>query len=125
MEIRPYTSSEYPLICSWWQARDWPIISPECLPKHGILVGNYCAGFVYTTDSSLAWIEWIVSNPATDSKERNQAMDILIDSLIGKCRLLGARYIFTSVSHEKLQDRYVKHGFNVTESQVTHMIRSL
>lgn len=118
-------SKDYGTVSQWWKAREWPIIPLEYLPNHGLIIDNYCAGFVYNTDSAIAWIEFIVSNPNSDKVKRSQAMDILIDSLIGKARILGAKCVFTSSNNEKLIKRFVSQGYSIADRNVTHLMRGV
>lgn len=125
MNCRYFTALDYPMISTWWAARQWPSLPIEMLPKNGFVVDNYCAGFLYSTDSQICWMEFLVSNPATDSKARNEAMNLLIATLLGRAKDLGFSIIFTSVIDEKLKNRYQTHDFIVTETGMTNLIRRL
>ena len=67
--IRPLEYKDYDeLLLKWW--KDWRVVAPsrDFLPSDGL--GGYivydgdvpvCAGFIYNTDSNVAWCEFIVS----------------------------------------------------------------
>lgn len=125
MKTRPYVSSDYPVLSSWWEAHKWPAVPERCLPKTGLVVDGLAAGFLYHTDSSIFWLEWLISNPASDKIERNQALTLLIENLLKAAREAGASFVFTSVQHAGLIERYKQHGFAVTETGMTNMVRGL
>lgn len=123
--VRDYSSKDYPTAVEWWKARNWPPVPQEALPTTGVIVENYCVGFVYRTDSAISWMEWIVSNPDTDKNERDKAMNLLIDNLLNKAASMGAKAVFTSASEASphLISRLQKSGFAITDKNVTHLIR--
>lgn len=122
---RLITTQDYPLISSWWKARNWPAVPQEVLSTMGLIIEPYCFGFIYSSDSKIAWLEFLCSNPATDSKERNEAMDILIEALVDLAKQQGFKFVFTSSVDTKLIDRLTKRGFGVTDKNVTHLLRSI
>ncbi len=118
-------NTDYHIICSWWRQHNWPAIAKEFLPATGYIVDGVCAGFLYKTDSKIAWIEYIISNKECDKSVRNDGLDILINKLLDVANEDGFKAIFTSVEHPKLMDRYVSHGFNVTDHNMYNMMRRL
>lgn len=125
MAARPFAAKDYAAVSAWWTAHKWPAIPQDCLPKTGFIVDGLAAGFLYRSDSSICWLEWIIGNPQSDKLLRNEALDQVIAALICEAQRLGARMIFTSVVHPRLIERYQKHGFIVSESGMTNLVRSL
>lgn len=127
MNIRKFDANQdyndYLDICSWWLKHNWPIINYEMLPSTGFIVEGYCAGFLYKNDSKLAILEFIVSNPEADKQKRSEALDLLLQALINEAKESGYKAIFSSLSHPGLIDRYVKHGFEVTDTTMTNLMR--
>jgi hypothetical protein len=123
--VRDYSSKDYPTAVKWWQARAWPPVPEIALPATGVIVEDYCVGFIYKSDSAISWVEWIVSNPDTDKNERDTAMNLLIDNLITKAKSMGAQIVFTSTSaaNEHLVKRFHDNGFKTTDINVTHLMR--
>ena len=67
--IRQLEYQDYNTLVEWWS--DWGLDSPDrdFLPEDGIgglIITDgdipVCAGFIYNTNSKVAWIDWIVSN---------------------------------------------------------------
>ena len=125
MKVRAFNKSDYSTVCEWWAAHKWPVIAYELLPSTGLIVEDRCAGFIYKTDSGFCLFEWVVSNPNTNKEERSEALDTLINEGIKLSKEMGFKVIFTCVSHPKLIERYKKHEYQVTDSNVTTFVRVL
>lgn len=123
MEIREFKKEDYSEIKNWWIAHKWQPIPVEFLPKTGYIIPNYCAGFLYKTDSKIAIMEFIISNPLTDKDKRSVALDLLINSLCNKAKEDGFKSVFSSLVHPKLIDKYKKNQFFVTDENVTNLMR--
>lgn len=124
MAPRSFTSADYPVVCQWWTARQWPQIPLMMLPRRGFIVDGYCAGFLYLTDSPIAWLEWVVSNPDSDKIERQKALDNLISSLLNAAKEAGCKAVFSAANHPGLIERYKSHGFQVSDTGMTHVLRT-
>lgn len=127
MNIREYKSEDYVMLTKWWQAWDWQQVPEKCLPSLGLIVTDLsdepiCACFLYQTDSSICWIEWIVSNPEVPKGLRREALDLLLKELKLKAKRLGFKQIFTSTDRESLKVRLVDQGFLVTDKKVDFLI---
>lgn len=125
MVVTKYTDKDYTTVCGWWLARGWPVAPKHCLSTTGLIVPEVCAGWIYKSDSSIAWMEWIISNPNTESTKRAEALDVLIDALVAQAKDGGFKHIFSSISHPSLMARYEKHGFQATDKNMTNYMRTL
>lgn len=125
MQVRKYERYDYYTLVEWWSQHSWKAPSINMLPKTGFIVENICAGFLYKTDSEIAWLEFIISNPVSDKEERSQALDLVINSLVEEAKLSGFKAIFTSVEHKKLIERYKEHGFVESDKDMTNMVKRL
>lgn len=130
-KVRKLNKSDYDKLIGWWSWFRFPAPPQECLPdngecglmisKDGIDVG---AGFIYFTNSAMAWIEFIVSNPEYKNKDRQQAIEVLIVELTEICRSKGCKVVFTSIKNENLINRFatagwVKGGVGTTEMVIS------
>lgn len=123
--IREYTPNDYSMLCSWWNTHKFPPPPEAIFPQVGVIIDECAAGFLYQTDSAIAWVEWIVVDPVCDKIKRRQALDLLIDELSALAKNKGFKVIFTSVEHEGLMDRLKTKGFAIGDTKVTQMFRSL
>lgn len=123
MQIKKFEESDYPLLCSWWFEHGWNPIPLELLPKVGYVVDEICAGFLYVNNSGLCHLEWLVSDPRSDKAIRNEALTLLIDSLCSTAKEHNLKAIFTTSNNKNLIERLKNHGFIVTDTSVTHLIK--
>lgn len=123
--IRSYQSSDYYILCEWWNKQNWQAPDRNMLPKTGLIIENICAGFLYKTDSDVALLEFIIANPESNKEERSEALDLLINNLVNIAKESGYKAIFTSLQHTKLLERYKKHGFIETDKSMTNMIKRI
>jgi hypothetical protein len=126
MEIQLYTPKLYSTLEFWWAVHKWPAVPQEALPSTGLVVvgpnGPICAGFLYSTDSSLAWLEWVVGNPLCDKILRDEALDLLIPALLAEAHKSGKSQVFSSVQHPALLKRYKKFGALEADTNMTNVI---
>ena len=127
MYIREFTEVDHAQVAGWWLAHKWPVIPLPSLPKNGLIVvgddgREVCAGFIYQTDSDIAWLEFIVSNPECSMRVRAKSLDTLIAGLKARAQELGHRCFFTSLSSKGLMKLYEKHGFQRTDTKMTNFI---
>jgi len=97
LTLRPYKDSDYKTLVQWWDAHKWAPVAPQALPKVGYIVEldkPICAGFLYQTDSMIAWCEFIISDPNSNPSDRDKSLDILISSLTNEAKELGFKAIF-------------------------------
>jgi len=127
-ELKKVTEEIYnKTLTKWWE--DWKWQSPpfDCLPSLGMMVTkgdeDICAGFVYFTNSKIAWIEYVVSNKEYRNKDRKEAIIFLINSLSTFAHDSGYTYIFTSLKNEHLINKYAECGFVKGETGCTEMIK--
>lgn len=125
MRVRRYTSEDYPLLSIWWKGHGWEPIPKEFLPASGFIVEECCAGFLYRTDSKVCLMEWLISDPCSDSKGRSDALAKLIEALLEEASNYGFKAIHTSIKHPRLKDRLVSRGFTVADEGMINMIGRL
>lgn len=120
-------SKHYAEVAGWWSRHKWPIIAPKMLPRTGIMVReeatNVCVGWIYCTDSTMCWLEFIVANPDAPGKLRFKALDLLIETLSGHAKDMGFEVVFSSLQHKGLMKKFVKAGYVKTDEGVTHFVR--
>ena len=128
--IQEITDSDYPMLVEWWAAHQWPAIPKEALPPLGYISWKgekpILAGYVYfTLGSTMCWLEWIVGNPDSTPEERGEALKEIVEKTDQVARENGYSMIFTATKHKKLIERFKSNGFNVTEEEMTHLLKVL
>ena len=86
LNSRPLKESDYEqILVGWWKDWKWEPPLKDFLPddgKSGIIIYDnntpVCAGFIYMTNSKVAWVDWIISNKQYTNKEgRKSALSLL------------------------------------------------
>lgn len=135
LNVRKLAPSDYDdILTGWW--KDWGWDTPpekSILPLNGtggIIVCDgsvdICAGFLYKTNSKLAWVEWIVSNKQyKERKNRKLALELLIRSLTMMARSLGYEYCYSLIDSDFLNSTFENAGYKVGASYNKEMIKKL
>lgn len=121
--ITPYIREfHYKDVCLWWIAHGWPVIEEDFLPTTGAVVPGVAAGFIYLTDSKIAMLEWIVSNPKAGIKEIHASIKAIIEWLLNFAREQGYEAMFTYSRSRGLINVLEAADFKVTDTQMTHLL---
>lgn len=131
LNFRTLEENDYEILCEFWEF--WKFSAPpkECLPNNGlggikIIDDNniiICAGFLYETNSGIAWLEFIVLNPnIRDKKVRKDAQILLISLLTIEAEEKGFSAVFASISHPSLIDKYVEIGYTKKSTSSTELV---
>jgi hypothetical protein len=83
-----------------------------------------CAGFIYVTNSKVAWVDWIISNKKYRDR-RSEAISMLVESLTNICQSNGAKFVYALLKHNGLVSTYEKLGYIAGDSYNKEMIKAL
>ena len=130
LKYRQLTENDYSdFLIKWWTDNRFTPPPIDFLPnngKDGIVVydadtnTNIAAGFVYITNSEVAWVEYIVANFEVKDKElRKQAIEFLIKQLALSS---GKKYLFNSIKNPNLIKHYLNSGFVVGSQNTTELL---
>jgi len=130
MECRYFADSDYDNIIKWWNFWRFPAPSLDMLSSIGIIVSlddvDIACGWLYTTNSSMAHVEFIVSNPDVRDKDiRTEAINGLIDELCISAKELGYRFAYTSLTNKNLQNKLKDCGFLEGSVNCTEYVKIL
>lgn len=131
--VRKLQESDFDLLLEWWDKWGWKAPEKDFLPDNGtggiiILDGDepICAGFVYVTNSAVAWVDWIISSPVYRKKpNRKQAIELLINTLSNIAKNSGSKYSYALIKHKGLIDIYKNAGYIDGDSYSKEMIKVL
>jgi len=134
-DVRPLNLEDYDIyLKKWWSDWGWQTPTRDFLPdngKGGMMILDedgtpICAGFVYMTNSKVAWVDWIISNKEYRKKpERTNALGLLIETLTNLCKNLDVKYCYALIKHKALQSTYEKVGYQKADSYSQEMIKIL
>lgn len=131
-EPRLLIESDYDIATSWHEFWRFPQPPKECLPNNGLsglMIMKedipVCMGYLYFTNSSMCWLEWIISNPEYKEKDRAVAIQLLITELSNIAEGKGFKVIFTSVKNPNLIKHYKECGYVVGSENTKEMIKKI
>jgi hypothetical protein len=134
LTIRQLNENDYQdILVDWWKQWGWTAPEKDFLPDNGM--GGYiiydaeipiCAGFIYVTNSRVAWVDWIISNKEYREKtKRKEAIKMLIDSLTNISRMSGSKYAYALIKNNSLIKTYEELGYIKGDSYNSEMIKLL
>lgn len=132
LTIRQLNENDYQeTLVKWWEDWGWTAPEKDFLPDDG--KGGYivydedipvCAGFIYVTNSRVAWVDWIISNKEYKEKRR-EAITMLIDTLTNLSKMSGSKYAYALIKNESLIKTYESLGYVKGDSYTSEMIKLL
>ena len=132
LTIRQLNENDYQdILVDWWKQWGWTAPEKDFLPDDGM--GGYiiydeeipiCAGFIYVTNSRVAWVDWIISNKEYRGK-RKEAITMLIDTLTNLSKMSGSKYAYALIKNNSLIKTYEDLGYVKGDSYNSEMIKIL
>lgn len=107
----------------WGAKYAFPLPPALMLPDTGFIIEGLVCGFLYCSNSSLGWLEWVFANPERSQEDRAQGLDILFRVIEKTAKELGIKALFSAsglASYSKVLER---NGFSETDKNVTHYIK--
>jgi hypothetical protein len=132
--IRELQDTDYEnILVGWWQQWGWEPPQKDFLPndgKGGIIVYDdetpVCAGYMYLTNSKVAWVDWIISNKEyTKKPQRKDAIKLLVSALTEICKNTGSKYVYALIKNQSLIGTYEELGYLKGDSYTSEMIKAL
>ena len=102
----------------------WPCLTSCCRPS-ATSSKTWRWGFLYQTDSKLAQIETLITNPLRGKEERSAALDLVVEAIITEARAKGFTHLMGYTTAQAIVDRAVKHGFEVEAEKYTQVLKLL
>lgn len=116
MIVRRYLASDFPEIEAWGKAWGAEYLESQ-FPKTGFIVDGFAAYFLYQTDSTVCFLENLVSNKAADPKLRSQAVDLVTMTIISHARELGCTVAYATTDNAAVVIRALTQGAKAQAKQ--------
>jgi hypothetical protein len=111
------TSKHLDEVHSWCDGWKMNHFQEGWLPTYGAIVPGYGVAWLYFSDSDVAWIENIISNPAADEEGRKIAIDLVINHLESVAREQGTKWLLGSSTNRSVIDRAIDdHGYRARKT---------
>lgn len=127
MVIRNFEfDKDYDTITDWWHKHGSYPPRPDHLdPTNGLIVEEdgqpLCAGWLFATNSRIAFFEFVVSNPEIRKQKRAESLNLLIQEIQKLAKYLGYDLIATSTGNYPWISRLEKHKFKVIDRSQCHL----
>lgn len=102
-----YASEDYPLLTKWFEGHGEPAPQEKALSSFGV-VEEHAMGFLYTTDSSICWLENLVTNPFAPKKKREESLQEVIPVLL---HFAKGKTVLCITDLPGVKNRAEKYGF--------------
>lgn len=128
MRVRNFIpEKDYSMLVEWWKAQGWGPVPLSHLSPNGIVAeiaeAPVAAGFVYRTDSAVAVLEYIVTDPKISSSMRSAGLDQVLTAATQLVKGMGFQALFMACGDKGLAKRMEKHEFTVIGSDVVNLLR--
>lgn len=117
MNLRPYKPEDFETVARW--ARDGynTEYSEDQFPQTGFIVDGVAAAFMYATDSSVCYIENMISNRSADPAARDYAIKLILEALFLAARSQGFKVAYATTDLATMIFRAAQHGARVRPNQ--------
>jgi|TARA_R110000744_G_C19161057_1_gene540490 hypothetical protein len=125
LKIRKLEESDWDTLVKLWSMwPDWVAHpSQSILPENGtgglIVEKNglaIIAGFIYTTNSKIGWMEWIVSNSEYRESDRKEATALLISGLEHVAKISGCEAVISIGKNKSLMKVHESLGYTIDKT---------
>jgi hypothetical protein len=123
LQARSLQESDWGTMQAWWKAWGWPEVTKDLMPleglgglmieKNGVAIAS---GFLYLTNSKVAWTEWIVSDPEYRQEDRAEALSMLVSGLENIAVSAGYKIILSVGRNKGLLNIHKELGYTVDDS---------
>lgn len=127
--IQPINKELFEHVQAWKAKRKLPALKPILLSTTGYVVTSIktsmpiAAMWLYYTNSSIIMFEELITNPESDKKERNEAIDFLLDFSVDVSKNLGYKVIMALSNNDLLMNRLKRHKFDLINENMLQYVK--
>lgn len=113
MTVRPYEAEDFKQIKEWgaqWGAN----YDEDQFPNVGFVIEGVAAFFLYQSDSSVCWLENMITKRGVAPLVREKAVQLLIDAGMAKAKELGFAVAYAATSIVSAAKRARDNGARIT-----------
>lgn len=126
MQIRKWNPEEdYSTICQWYQA--WNMGKPplDLFPANVFIIDNVICASYYKTDSKVAYIENIISNPDCPTDIRQAGLGLAGDYIFKLAKEDGFKVMIGFTQNKSVAKTSDQHGMKVSDYNWAIMTKDL
>lgn len=121
MSLKRVTSKDFPVIVHWYRKHKLTPPDPRALSDVGFVADGRVAGWLYLTNSNIAIIEGIVSDPDSTKSLRKESLNKLVGFLIDFAMNLGYTQIIGITKHPHMKELGKRFGFKTIPHTVIYL----
>tara|TARA_R100000935_G_scaffold791_3_gene2838 strand:- start:20980 stop:21390 length:411 start_codon:yes stop_codon:yes gene_type:complete len=134
LNLKLLKDSDYQdVLCGWWKDWRWTPPPQDFLPemgKGGFMVYDgetpVVAGFLYNTNSGIAWCDFIISNfNYKDKIKRAKAINLLLLSLEERAKTLNKTFMYALIKNQSLIKTYEDLGYIKGDAYTSELIKKI
>lgn len=120
MIVRKYEPQDFAQIAQWGKSHETEYTESQ-FPKTGFIVDGLAAYFLYTTDSSICFLENLVSNNDANFTDRRDAIKLVIDAALTEAKEKGFQVAYATTDIPTVIARATKYGceFKTNQTLIT------
>lgn len=111
--IRKVKSKDFPIIVKWYKGHKQTVPDPRALSTTGFIADERVACWIYLTNSNMALIEGIISDPESIPSLRRESLNKLIGFCIDFCLAAGYTQILGLSKHPRIEVLAKRYGFKL------------
>lgn len=117
MIVRPFEPKDFEQIRQWAEEYETEYREHQ-FPKTGFIVDGVAAYFLYSTDSSICFLENLITNKKVDQGIKNDAIELVCEAVLNKAKELGFKVAYATTNIYAVAKRARKFGANVEIGQL-------
>jgi hypothetical protein len=122
MRARLATPADIPAYQKWRGIWGWSPADPDSLPKNGIIIEEdgepLLIGYIYRTDSNVAFLTGIAANPEASELRRGKALRLFSEAAVGGARALGAKELIGWTNNTAVLKANISQGAELVAANV-------
>lgn len=107
---------DFAQICEWAKEYDTTYEDHQ-FPETGFIVDGLAAYFLYSTDSSVCFLENLISNKLADKVARGTAIKLVIDAVLTEAKRMGFRVAYATTNIPAVIFKARVHGAHTEPNQ--------
>lgn len=125
MITRNINKDDYKTINKWRMDYGITPIPDSWFSSTGFIIDDVACIFMYTTNSSMVFLEFLTGNPKIESKIRKKAIEVLVKTCNNKAKELGYKYLWGMIEAEVVKDMANELGFLKEDKSFNFMYKGV
>jgi len=121
MNVRLVTKEDFSMIESWCHGWNVPKVTNVC-SNLGYIVDDVAAGWLYITNSPVAFVEHLITNPKSGIKLRNKALDLVVLHIANVAKDMDFKHLIGITNLDVIRKRAEKLKFN-TDTKLYQIVQ--